>query len=123
MMGGFSMLPEPLVLGTEAEMPGHNMMKEFRLGDKTVYVANVEGVIFAMDKDCVGEEGPFVPEGQEPCKSITSSAGWRWTPNDGTENSAGIAVYPVKVENNQVVIQIHMAEPAVPEEDSGRGAA
>ena len=109
------MLPELVVLGTEAEMPGHNKMKEFQLGDKTVCVANIEGVILAMDKDCVGDGGPFVPEGKEACRSISSSAGWRWTPRAGAESPAGIAVYPVKVENNQVVIQLHMAEPAVPE--------
>jgi nitrite reductase/ring-hydroxylating ferredoxin subunit len=109
-----------VVLGTEAEMPGYNTMKEFRLGDKTVCVANVEGVILALDKDCLGDDGPFVSEGKEECKSISSSARWRWTPRAGAENSAGIAVYPVKVENNQVVIQLHMAESAVPEEDSDR---
>jgi hypothetical protein len=115
------MLPESVVLGTEAEMPGHNKMKEFRLGDKTVCVANVEGVIFAIDKDHIGEEGPFVPENKEACTRISSSAGWRWIPSAGARNLPGIAVYPVKVENNQVVIQLHMAESAVFEEDSGGG--
>ena len=115
------MLPKPMVLGTEAEMPGHNKMKEFRLGEKTVCVANIEGVIFAMDKEHFRDDGPFVPEDQEACKNVSSSAGWRWSLSAGAENSAGIAVYPVKVENNQVVIQLHMAEAAVSEEDSGRG--
>jgi hypothetical protein len=116
------MLPKPMVLGTEADMPGHNKMKEFQLGEKTVWVANVEGVIFAMDKDHLRGDGPFVLEGKEACKNVSSSAEWRWSPSASAENSAGIAVYPVKVENNQVVIQLHVAEPAVSEEDSGRGA-
>jgi hypothetical protein len=111
------MLPKPMVLGTEAEMPGYNRMKEFRLGEKTICVANIEGVIFAMDKDHLRDDGPFVLEGQQACKSVSSSAGWRWSPITSAENSAGIAVYPVKVENNQVVIQLHMAEAAVSEED------
>jgi hypothetical protein len=111
------MLPKPMVLGTEAEMPGYNRMKEFRLGEKTICVANIEGVIFAMDKDHLRDDGPFVLEGQQACKIVSSSAGWRWSPITSAENSAGIAVYPVKVENNQVVIQLHMAEAAVSEED------
>jgi hypothetical protein len=111
------MLPKPMVLGTEAEMPGYNRMKEFRLEEKTICVANIEGVIFAMDKDRLRDDGPFVLEGQQACKIVSSSAGWRWSPITSAENSAGIAVYPVKVENNQVVIQLHMAEAAVSEED------
>ena len=112
------MLSEPVVLGTEAEMPGYNKMKEFRLGDKTVFVANVDGVILAIEKNWLNGDGPFGSDSKDGSSSISTSTGWRWTPRAGGEHSAGIAVYPVKVENNQVVIQLHMAEPVVTEENS-----
>jgi nitrite reductase/ring-hydroxylating ferredoxin subunit len=114
------MLPESVVLGTAAELPGHNMMKEFRLGDRTVCVANVDGVIVALDKECMGES-PFVAHGSSPCRNIAASPGWRWTRrgSDGND-SPQIAIYPVRVENNQLVIQLQMAEHAGPEESSGR---
>ena len=112
------MLPEPVVLGTEADLPGYNKMKEFQIADRTVCVANVEGVILAMEKNWLNGDGPFVPDSKDSCSSISTSTGWRWTPRAGGEHSAGIAVYPVKVENNQVMIQLHMAEPAVAEEIS-----
>jgi hypothetical protein len=121
MIGGFPMFPEPMVLGTEAEMPGYNRMKEFRLGDKIVCVANVDGVILAIEKNWLNGDGPFGSDSKDGSSSISTSTGWRWAPRAGGEHSAGIAVYPVKVENNQVLIQLHMAEWAVTEKISDAG--
>lgn len=104
------MAPETVVLGHETEMPGHNKVKEFTFGDRTVCVANVEGVILAVDKDCLCDDGPLVRNGNEDDGSIAPSPGWRLHPRAGHGSAAPIAVYPVKIENNKVVIQFQMAD-------------
>jgi nitrite reductase/ring-hydroxylating ferredoxin subunit len=106
------MLPELVVLGTEAEMPGHNEVKEFTFGDKTVCVANMEGVFLAVDKDCLRGDGPLVLQGNKDGRSACPSPDWRWTPQTATDpgSAARIAVYPVKIENNKAVIQFQMAD-------------
>src|SRR5512137_3001690 len=105
------MLPELVVLGTEAEMPGHNHVKEFTVGGRTVCIANVEGVFLAVDKDCLRGDGPLVLNANEDCRSIWPSPDWRCSPwtTTGHGAAARIAVYPVKIENNKVVIQLEMA--------------
>lgn len=110
------MLPELVVLGTEAEMPGHNEVKEFTFGDKTVCIANMEGVFLAVDKDCLRGDGPLVLQGNEDGRSVCPSPDWRWTPGATTDpgSAARISVYPVKIENNKVVIQLQMADQEVP---------
>jgi nitrite reductase (NADH) small subunit len=109
------MLPEIVVLGTEAEMPEDNEVKEFVLGDKTVCVANVKGVILAVDKNCLSANGPLVLNSEESGRCINPASDWRWPLDRGAEggSAAGIAVYPVKIENNMVVIQFQMADQEV----------
>ena len=106
------MLPELIVLGTEAEMPGHNEVKEFTFGDRTVCVANMEGVFLAVDKDCLRGDGPLVLQGNKDGRSACLSPDWRWIPRSATDpgSAARIAVYPVKIENNKAVIQFQMAD-------------
>ena len=104
------MAPETVVLGHETEMPGHNKVKEFTFGDRTVCVANVEGVILAVDKDCLCDDGPLILNDNEDGGSIAPSPGWRLHPQTGHGSAAPIAVYPVKIENNKVVIQLQMAD-------------
>jgi nitrite reductase (NADH) small subunit len=112
------MAPEIVVLGSEAEMPGHNKVKEFTFGDKTVCVANVEGVILAVDKDCLRSGGPLVLNGNSADgRSISPSLDWRLTPQIGAAghgSDARIAVYPVKIENHKLVIQFQMADQETP---------
>jgi len=107
------MVPEIVVLGNKADMPGHNKMKEFTFGNRTVCVANVEGVILAVDKDCLRGDGPLVLDGNGDGKNISPSPEWRLTPRTGAAGhgaAARIAVYPVKIENNKLVIQFQMAD-------------
>jgi nitrite reductase/ring-hydroxylating ferredoxin subunit len=107
------MVPEIVVLGNEAEMPEHNKVKEFTFGGRTVCVANVEGVILAVDKDCLRGDGPLVLTGNDDGGNVCPSPDWRWTPRTGEAghgSSAPITVYPVKIENNKVVIQFQMAD-------------
>jgi nitrite reductase/ring-hydroxylating ferredoxin subunit len=116
------MVPETVVLGNETEMPGHNKVKEFTFGDRMVCVANMEGVILAVDKDCLCDNGPLVLNGNEDGRSIAPSPGWRLRPRAGHGSAAQIAVYPVKIENNKVVIQFQMADQEASAIHSGSGS-
>ncbi|HEV7552521.1 MAG TPA: hypothetical protein VGP65_12605 [Candidatus Angelobacter sp.] len=103
---------QQLVLGNEADLPKHNKVKEFTCGDKTLCIANMEGVILAVDKDSLHGGGPFILNGNEQSADLSLSPNWRWTPP--TSSAAGhssepIAVYPVKIENNKLVVQLQMA--------------
>ena len=103
---------QQLVLGNEADLPGHNKVKEFTCGNKTLCVANLEGVILAVDKDSLHGSGAFILEGDEQDTDLALSSDWRWTPGTGSaegNSSEPIAVYPVKIENNKVLVQLQMA--------------
>ena len=107
------MLQQLVVLANEADLPGHNKVKEFTCGDKTLCVANLEGVILAVDKESLQGSGAFVTDGDEQDTNLALSSAWRWTPGIGSAagNSRDpIAVYPVKIENNKVLIQLQMAD-------------
>jgi hypothetical protein len=99
------MLQQLVVLGNEADLPGHNKVKEFTCGDKTLCVANLEGVILAVDKESLHGSGAFVTDGNEQDTKLAFSPDWQWIPA-----ADPIAVYPVKIENNKVLIQLQMAD-------------
>ena len=96
-------------LTTQSELPAEGEAKEFACGDKVICVANVNGVISAMDNVCLHRGGPLAQGIVEGGKIICPWHGWQWDPKTGeAENipNAKVAVYPIKVENGDVMVEV-----------------
>ncbi len=96
-------------LTTAAELPGPDEAKEFPCGEKMICVANVNGVISAMDNVCLHRGGPLGQGMIENGKVVCPWHGWAWDPKTGeAANSPGVkvAVYPVQVEGGAVMIDL-----------------
>ena len=96
-------------LTTESELPPKNEAREFPLGDKVICVANVDGTISAMDNVCLHRGGPLGQGVIEKGKVVCPWHGWDWDPKTGEAGhnpAAKVAVYPIKIENGDVLIQL-----------------
>jgi nitrite reductase (NADH) small subunit len=96
-------------LGLESELPPHNEAKEFPCGDKMICVANVNGEILAIDNVCLHRGGPLGQGVIEKGKVVCPWHGWVWDPKTGQavhNPNAKIAVYPLKIEDGNVLIEI-----------------
>jgi nitrite reductase (NADH) small subunit len=102
-------MPDFTKLTIQSELPGQNEAKEFPCGDKVVCVAKVNGVITAMDNVCLHRGGPLGQGAIEDGKIICPWHGWQWDPSTGAaahNPDAKVRVYPLKVENSDVMIQL-----------------
>jgi nitrite reductase (NADH) small subunit len=96
-------------LAAQSELPATNEAKEFPCGDRTICVANVNGAITAMDNVCLHRGGPLGQGVIEKGKLICPWHGWAWDPTTGQavhNPNARVAVYPLKIENGDVLIDI-----------------
>jgi nitrite reductase (NADH) small subunit len=91
-----------------SDLPALNEAKEFPCGDKMICVANVNGEINAMDNVCLHRGGPLGEGVIEDGKVICPWHGWAWDPKTGEAQAPGarVAVYPVKIENGDVLIEV-----------------
>jgi nitrite reductase/ring-hydroxylating ferredoxin subunit len=98
-----------LKLTTTSELPPENEAKEFTLGDKVICVANVNGTITAMDNICLHRGGPLGQGVIDGGKLVCPWHGWQWDPTTGEavhNPAAKVAVYPLKMENGDVMIKL-----------------
>jgi nitrite reductase (NADH) small subunit len=98
-----------LKLTTQSELPAEGEAKEFSLGDKVICVANVNGIISAMDNVCLHRGGPLGQGMVEGGKVVCPWHGWQWDPKTGEAGhnpSAKIAVYSIKVEAGDVLVEM-----------------
>lgn len=96
-------------LTTESDLPAINQAKEFRCGDKEICVANVDGTYSAIDNICLHRGGPLGQGAIEQGKVVCPWHGWEWDPKTGQavhSANAKLAVYPFKIENGDVLIEI-----------------
>jgi nitrite reductase (NADH) small subunit len=95
-------------LTSRTELPSENEAKEFPCGDKVICVANVNGTMSAMDNVCLHRGGPLGAGVIEGGKVVCPWHGWMWDPNTGEANVPGakIAVYPLKVEGEDVLVEL-----------------
>jgi nitrite reductase (NADH) small subunit len=96
-------------LTTQSELPPEGEAKEFPLGDKVICVANVNGTVSAMDNVCLHRGGPLGQGVIEGDKLVCPWHGWQWDPKTGQAGhnpAAKVAVYPLKVENGDVMIEM-----------------
>ena len=96
-------------LTTQSELPGANEAKEFPCGDKVICIANVNGEFSAMDNVCLHRGGPLGQGVVEKGKVVCPWHGWVWDPKTGQaahNPAAKIAVYPMKIENGEVWVEV-----------------
>ena len=95
-------------LATQSELPALNEAKELPCGDKQICVANVDGEIHAMENTCLHRGGPLGQGVIESGKVICPWHGWAWDPKTGQAQApdAKVAVYPVKIEGGDVLIEL-----------------
>jgi len=95
-------------LTAQADVPPNNQAKEFACIDKMVCVANVNGTITAMDNVCLHRGGPLgqgvIEKGKVVCP-CTAGFGIRG-PAAAHNAEARLAVYPLKIEDGEVLIEI-----------------
>jgi nitrite reductase (NADH) small subunit len=104
------MNPMPFIrLTTQSDLPAPGEAKEFSCGEKTICVANVNGVYSAMDNICLHRGGPLGQGMIENGKVVCPWHGWAWDLKTGeaAQNAgARIAVYPLKMDNGNVLAEI-----------------
>ena len=96
-------------IASQSELPPNNEAKEFPCGDKTICVANVNGTITAMDNVCLHRGGPLGQGVIEKGKVVCPWHGWAWDPKTGHavhNPNAKLALYPLKIENGDVLIEL-----------------
>lgn len=96
-------------LTNSAELPAANTAKEFPCGDKTICVANVDGAYSAMDNVCLHRGGPLGQGMIEKSKLVCPWHGWEWDPKSGEAGhnpNAKIAIFPLKIESGDVLVEI-----------------
>jgi nitrite reductase (NADH) small subunit len=102
-------MPSFVKLTVQSELPTENTAKEFSCGEKTVCVANVNGEFSAMDNVCLHVGGPLGEGTVENGKVVCPWHGWQYDPKTGqtTHNpNLKVAVYPTKIENGEVMLEI-----------------
>ena len=96
-------------LTTQSEIPAEGEAREFTVGDKVICVANVNGTISAIDNVCLHRGGPLGQGVIEGDKLVCPWHGWKWDPKTGqaAHNAAAkVAVYPLKIENGEVFVDV-----------------
>jgi nitrite reductase (NADH) small subunit len=96
-------------LASQSELPPKGEAKEFSLGDKMICVANVDGAITAMDNVCLHVGGPLGQGVIEGGKLVCPWHGWQYDPKTGQAGhnpNAKLAVYPIKIENGEVLVEL-----------------
>jgi nitrite reductase/ring-hydroxylating ferredoxin subunit len=102
-------MPDFIKLTTQSELPATNAVKEFPCGGKTLCVTNVDGTYSAMDNICLHRGGPLGQGTIEHGNVVCPWHGWEWDPKTGAavhNSGAKLAVYPLKIENGDVLVEI-----------------
>jgi nitrite reductase (NADH) small subunit len=101
-------MPTFIKLTTQSDLPSVDEAKEFPCGDKMICVANVNGTFSAMDNVCLHRGGPLGEGTIENGKVVCPWHGWEWDPKTGEaahNANAKVAIYPLKIENGDVLIE------------------
>jgi nitrite reductase (NADH) small subunit len=102
-------MPNFIKLTTQPDLPATDEAKEFPCGDKTICVANVNGSYSAMDNLCPHRGGPLGQGMIEGSKVVCPWHGWAWDVKTGAADQdpkMKVAVYPLKIENGDVLLEI-----------------
>lgn len=96
-------------LTTQSELPTPNEAKEFVCGNKKICIANINGSYSAMDNVCLHQGGPLGQGTIEKGKVVCPWHGWAYDPQTGAAShnaNAKVAVYPLKIENGDLLVDL-----------------
>jgi nitrite reductase (NADH) small subunit len=95
-------------LAPQSDTPALNEVKELPCAGKQICVVNLNGEILAMENTCLHMGGPLGEGVIEKGKVICPWHGWAWDPKTGQGPGPGakLAVYPVKMEGGDVLIDL-----------------
>lgn len=96
-------------LASQSELPSEGEAKEFSCAGKTLCVARINGTITAIDNVCLHEGGPLAEGVIENGKIVCPWHGWEYdlqTGQTGDNPSDKVEVYPIKIENGDVLVDI-----------------
>jgi nitrite reductase (NADH) small subunit len=92
----------------KGDLPPAGQAKEFSAGARTLCIANVDGVIRALDNECPHRGGPLAEGMIEDGKLICPWHAWAFDPVTGATHSSQerVAVYSVSIEGEEVFVKI-----------------
>jgi nitrite reductase (NADH) small subunit len=96
-------------IGSRSDLPPENEAREFTVGERVICVANVGGTFSAMDNVCLHRGGPLGQGVVMDGKVICPWHGWAWDPTTGAAShnaEARVAVYPLKIEGDDVLAEV-----------------
>ncbi len=96
-------------IASASELPPDGEAPEFTVSEKVICVANCEGTLSAMDNVCLHRGGPLGQGVIEDGKVICPWHGWAYDPKTGEaahNPAAKLAVYPIKVEGDDVMVEL-----------------
>lgn len=102
-------MSEFIKIAMRSELPAPGEAKEFPCNDKIVCVANVSGVLSALDNICLHRGGPLGQGYLEGGKITCPWHGWQFdtqTGQVGHNPDAKTKVYPIKIEGDDVLVEI-----------------
>jgi nitrite reductase (NADH) small subunit len=102
-------MSELIKLTTVSELPPQGEAREFEIGNKVMCIANTGEGYAAIDNVCVHRGGPLAQGVVDGNKIICPWHGWTFDANTGacTHNpSARVAVYPIRIEGDDVLIAL-----------------
>jgi nitrite reductase (NADH) small subunit len=96
-------------LATQSELPAPGEAREFECAGKTLCVANVDGIITAIENVCLHMGGPLGQGYVEGGKVVCPWHGWEYEPKTGElvgDPKSKLEVFPIKVENGDVMVEM-----------------
>jgi nitrite reductase (NADH) small subunit len=102
-------MAEFIKLTVQSELPAVDEAKEFPCANRTVCIANVGGAYSAMDNVCPHRGGPLGQGTVERGKVVCPWHGWAWDAKTGVaeqDSNMRVAVYPMKIEGGDVLVEI-----------------
>ena len=97
-----------LKICSQGQLPKAGEAKEFSAGSRTLCIANVDGVIRALDNECPHRGGPLAEGVIEEGRVVCPWHAWAFDAATGFTSDAEerVAVFPVSVEGEEVFVQI-----------------
>jgi nitrite reductase (NADH) small subunit len=92
----------------KGDLPSVGQTKEFSAGPMALCIANVDGVIRALDNECPHRGGPLAEGIIENGKIICPWHAWAFDTATGAtaDSQERVAVFPVTIEGEEVFVKI-----------------
>jgi nitrite reductase (NADH) small subunit len=97
-----------LKICNQSDLPQAGLAKEFSAGNRVLCIANVDGIIRALDNECPHRGGPLAEGLIEEGKVVCPWHAWAFDAATGatSDSQERVAVYPVSVKGEEVFVQI-----------------